>query len=112
MAIAFVHNLLRRHPACGVLLHRPPRLAPGAASPNPNPDPAASAPAQEGTQPRLAAGEAGVDVYVEEAADPSQSRALESSLWEVDSLRNHYCPQARSAVLLCMHCHAVGSLLA
>ena len=111
MAIAFVHNLLRRHPACGVLLHRPPRPSLSAASPNPDPDPAVSAPAEEGTEPRMAAGEAGVDVYVEEAADPGESRAVESSLWEVDSLRNHYCPQARTAVLFRRHCHVVGSEL-
>ncbi len=29
IAIAFVHNLLRRHPACTVLLHRPLPSAPG-----------------------------------------------------------------------------------
>ena len=104
VAIAFVHNLLRRHPACGVLLHRPPRPSPSAASPNPDPDPAASAPAQDGTGPRTAAEEAGVDVYVEEATDPALSRALENSLWEVDSLRNHYCPQARPAVWFQKQC--------
>ena len=111
MAIAFVHNLLRRHPACGVLLHRPPRASPSAASPNPDPDPPASAPAQVGAEPRSAVGEAGVDLYVEEAADPAQSRALESSLWEVDSLRNHYCPQARAPLVLCMRCPEMGSFL-
>lgn len=100
MAITFVHNLLRRHPACSVLLHRPSRPSTATVSPIPDPDPAASMPAHESAEPRMAAGEAGVDLYVEEAADPARSRALESSLWEVDSLRNHYCPQARTAALL------------
>ena len=99
MAVAFVHNLLRRHPACGVLLHRPPGPSTAAANPSPDPDPAAGAPAQDGAERRLASGQAGVDLYVEDAADPALSRALETSLWEVDSLRNHYCPQARPALL-------------
>ncbi len=29
--------------------------------------------------------------FAEEA--PAESRAIDSSLWELDSLRNHYCPQ-------------------
>ena len=37
---------------------------------------------------------AGVDAFVEDEPDPAKARALESSLWEVASLRNHYCPQA------------------
>ena len=37
---------------------------------------------------------AGVDLFVEDEPDPAKARALESSLWEVASLRNHYCQQA------------------
>ena len=37
---------------------------------------------------------AGVDPYLENEPDPAKARALESSLWEIDSLRNHYCLQA------------------
>ncbi|KAK9836980.1 hypothetical protein WJX81_004282 [Elliptochloris bilobata] len=91
VSIAFVHNLLRRHPACGVLLHRPPRPAAPA-----DPNPASCAPAGEAD---AAAGPGGgVDVYVEVAPDPALSRAIESSLWELDSLRNHYCPQVAAVV--------------
>lgn len=35
----------------------------------------------------------GQDPYNIAEEDPAQSRALDSSLWELDSLRNHYCPQ-------------------
>ena len=65
-AIAFIHNLIRRHPACTVLLDNPA----GASKAGP-----------------------GVDVYDETQEDPAKSRAVESSLWELSCLRNHYCPQ-------------------
>ena len=42
----------------------------------------------------------GEDVFLEDESDPAKSRALESSLWEVASLRNHYCPQV-SPFALC-----------
>jgi hypothetical protein len=37
----------------------------------------------------------GEDPYLEDEGDPAQSRAVESSLWEMETLRNHYCPQVR-----------------
>ena len=170
-AIAFMHNLLRRHPACTVLLHRPPSTASVAQDPSGDStehinaasarqdapaalmpeQPAASCwgmnPAegkaaekrrkaleQDGMQPgsdsggqrhsgapsesahalcngtsAAEAGEqgvqaqssvpgpqqmtAGVDVYSVAEDDPAKSRAVESSLWEIEALRNHYCPQ-------------------
>ena len=39
----------------------------------------------------------GVDPYNPGEDDPGRSRAIESSLWEVESLRNHYCPQVCTA---------------
>lgn len=174
ISIAFIHNLLRRHPACNVLLNRPP--APGsAADPLAGPPPidgegavkaedagavegggaqaqignveshsSGSEDEEGGTKPAGVVGEMnghahhatnghmgstseseeqnvelaeksaagadeaasteqvvsapsavkiGEDVFREDEQDPSKSRALESSLWEVASLRNHYCPQ-------------------
>ncbi|MES1916127.1 MAG: hypothetical protein MHM6MM_007977 [Cercozoa sp. M6MM] len=35
----------------------------------------------------------GVDPFDMQQTDPRLSRALESSLWEICSLRTHYCPQ-------------------
>ena len=162
-AIAFVHNLLRRHPACTVLLHAPSSPAAVAQAPSAaatehidapaalmSEQPAASsrgltfvqgkakkkkkAPERDSVQPgsdsagrrHLAAPSesaqapcngasaaeaeeqevqaqgsasghqqmaAGVDVYSVTEDDPAKSRAIESSLWEVEALRNHYCPQ-------------------
>ena len=146
IAIAFVHNLLRRHPSCNILLHRPAAtsaLAGGSAADRPDgsaelaatsvqkqldstqdavqnghadrlPGQPAEAGAREGgsqqgekprstaQQPRASdAGRegsqqdrpSGVDVYIASEEDPAESRAIESSLWEIESLRNHYCPQ-------------------
>ncbi|XP_071496905.1 nucleolar complex protein 4 homolog [Diadema antillarum] len=63
MIVPFVCNLLMRHPSCKVLIHRP-------------------------DGPREVSG----DPYRMEEPDPAKSRALESSLWELQTLRSHYHP--------------------
>lgn len=75
LAIAFIHNLIRRHPSCILLLHKPHK-----SGPMNGPD-----------------GTPGQDVYKENEAMPADSRAVESSLWEIQALREHYCPQVQSA---------------
>jgi U3 small nucleolar RNA-associated protein 19 len=83
VAVGFVHNLVRRHPSCMVLLHRP----------------LTAAEQQQQQQQQQEEGEGrqqqgpGHDPYDEAEPDPAQSRAVESSLWEVEALRRHYCPQ-------------------
>ncbi|XP_048369624.1 nucleolar complex protein 4 homolog [Sphaerodactylus townsendi] len=71
MVIPFVCNLLRRHPSCKVLIHRP-----------------------GGPEEMLA------DPYVMEEEDPLESRALESSLWEIQTLQSHYHPEVAKAATL------------
>jgi U3 small nucleolar RNA-associated protein 19 len=80
VSIGFVHNLIRRHPSCMVLLHRP---VPAAA-----------------TADAAATAVVGADPYNESEPDPASSRAVESSLWELDALRRHYCPQVSTFVTL------------
>jgi U3 small nucleolar RNA-associated protein 19 len=63
LAIGFVHNLLRRHPGCCVLIHRE----------------------QQGAAARS-------DPFLSEESDPAKCCALESSLWELQALRQHYSP--------------------
>jgi U3 small nucleolar RNA-associated protein 19 len=65
LAIGFAHNLLRRHPGCCVMVQREKASA--------------------------VAGSAG-DPFLSDEADPARARALESSLWEVEALRQHYSP--------------------
>ncbi|CAM5161849.1 unnamed protein product [Eretmochelys imbricata] len=68
MVIPFICNLFRRHPACKVLVHRP------------------------GGPEDLSE-----DPYIMDEEEPSESRALESSLWELQTLQNHYHPDVSQA---------------
>ncbi|XP_004690703.1 PREDICTED: nucleolar complex protein 4 homolog, partial [Condylura cristata] len=67
MVLPFICNLLRRHPACRVLVHRP-----------------------QGS-------ELDADPYDAGEEDPAKSRALESSLWELQALQHHYHPEVSKA---------------
>ncbi|GIL99464.1 hypothetical protein Vretimale_4623, partial [Volvox reticuliferus] len=98
IAIAFIHNLLRRHPALNVMLRRP-HPGPRSGS-NTSTEPSSNGSAAsitrlsaESAQPSPSLSGPGVDPYDEAEADPAKSRAVESFLWEVEALRNHYCPQ-------------------
>jgi len=64
--LPMVYNLLKRHPTCMQIIHRPDTL-PG------QPDP-----------------------FNQDELDPLQTRALESSLWELAALTNHYNPNVSS----------------
>ena len=186
IAIAFIHNLLRRHPSCSVLVHRPAAKRQAHASTMPaaqnNMQPVsdrsgqatqnghATANAQNGVQPNppgkpsagsspasnphaqqngvpayavatssdsdsdddndtssseaaaeqaaattvpaakadssnqpatngFVEGSVGEDVYDDAELDPAKSRAIESSLWEIDSLRQHYYHTVRTTRL-------------
>ncbi|XP_072570057.1 nucleolar complex protein 4 homolog [Paramormyrops kingsleyae] len=63
MILPFIYNLIRRHPACRVLIHRPD-------APNEPFD----------------------DPYLMEEDDPALCHALDSSLWELQTLQKHYHP--------------------
>ncbi|GAA6097477.1 nucleolar complex protein 4 homolog [Tachysurus ichikawai] len=68
IVLPFICNLIRRHPSCRVLIHRP-----------------------------SAAEEMCTDPYVMEEEDPAKCYALESSLWEIKTLQNHYHPDVSKA---------------
>ncbi|KAL4609226.1 nucleolar complex protein 4-like [Arapaima gigas] len=63
MILPFICNLIRRHPACRVLIHRPDMT-------------------DEPTK----------DPYLMEEKDPALCHAMESSLWELQTLQKHYHP--------------------
>ncbi|XP_006901064.1 PREDICTED: nucleolar complex protein 4 homolog [Elephantulus edwardii] len=67
MVLPFICNLLRRHPACRVLVHRP------------------------------GGPELDTDPYDPGEQDPAKSRAMESSLWELQALQKHYHPEVSKA---------------
>jgi U3 small nucleolar RNA-associated protein 19 len=95
VALATVHNILRRHPACCVLLHRRG---------------GADAGGGEGKEGGCVWGvERGAvhaapspslldtDPYDAAASDPATANALASSLWEVAHLARHWCPAVAAA---------------
>ncbi|KPP68464.1 nucleolar complex protein 4-like [Scleropages formosus] len=63
MILPFICNLIRRHPACRVLIHRPD------VTDEPRDDP-----------------------FLMEEKDPALCHAMESSLWELQTLQKHYHP--------------------
>ncbi|KAI0229333.1 Maturation and nuclear export of 40S ribosomal subunits interacting protein, partial [Massospora cicadina] len=65
--LPFIYNLLRAHPTCMVLIHRTGDIKAGEADP-----------------------------YDFTEVDPIKSNALESSLWEVESLTRHYSSNVSS----------------
>ncbi|KAL2099845.1 hypothetical protein ACEWY4_004239 [Coilia grayii] len=67
MLLPLICNLIRRHPSCRVLIHRP-------SAEDPCNDP-----------------------YIMEEEDPAQCHALDSSLWEIKTLQNHYHPDVAKA---------------
>ena len=77
VAVRFIYNLLKRHPSCKVLIHRE-RTASG----------------EDTAEGAVAAPPAALaaDPYIEDERDPAKCRALESSLWEVQALQQHYHP--------------------
>lgn len=81
ICLSFIHNTIRRHPACLQILHRaPPGGVAGIATRSRKEGPVWQ----------------GDDVYDINEKDPSKSRALESSLWEITALRNHADPSVSS----------------
>ncbi|KAI8919036.1 CBF/Mak21 family-domain-containing protein [Powellomyces hirtus] len=62
--IPFAYNLLKKHPACLIMIHR--------------------------ERDAELAGTEVDDPYLPNETDPAQSKALESSLWELQTLKTHY----------------------
>lgn len=67
--VPFIYNLLKDHPTCTFMLHR-----------NPYP------PYTKGKK------DLGVDPYDPEEQDPQKTNAIDSSLWELHTLQDHYNP--------------------
>lgn len=78
MVLPFICNLLRRHPACRVLVHRPGGPGEWAAAATP-----ARGQHAGGWTLVLFFLELDADPYDPGEEDPAKSRALESSLWEL-----------------------------
>ncbi|KAH9304258.1 hypothetical protein KI387_008662, partial [Taxus chinensis] len=86
LVIALIHNLLRRHPSINCLVHRDHiEMAEAEAIKTNEPEKNVDKHSAITTKP-------GADPFVREEKDTLKSKALQSSLWEIETLRRHYCP--------------------
>jgi U3 small nucleolar RNA-associated protein 19 len=69
--VPWIYNLFKRHPLCTFLMHRVPR----------------------GAEEKSQIEENGFeDPFLPEVADPMETRAIESCVWELVQLQSHYHP--------------------
>ncbi|KAJ0968998.1 hypothetical protein J5N97_021875 [Dioscorea zingiberensis] len=81
--IAIIHNLLRRHPSINFLVHQVANNENGKDQ---------SVNGSEPSDASVSYASQGEDFFDSEETDPAKSGAMRSSLWEIDTLRHHYCP--------------------
>ncbi|KAK9756306.1 hypothetical protein RND81_01G088000 [Saponaria officinalis] len=92
--IALVHNLLRRHPSINCLVHQEiseETKLNDTSSEEPVRDADAAVVSEREEQ--------GIDLFNDGEGDLKKSNAMRSSLWEIDTLRHHYCPPVSRFVL-------------
>ncbi|XP_051144323.1 protein NUCLEOLAR COMPLEX ASSOCIATED 4 isoform X2 [Andrographis paniculata] len=87
--VALVHNLLLRHPSISFLVHREGGTETTTETSEDN-----GIANQETSQDK-----AGIDYFNNEENNPKDANAMRSSLWEIESLRHHYCPAVSRFVL-------------
>ncbi|XP_057959633.1 protein NUCLEOLAR COMPLEX ASSOCIATED 4 isoform X2 [Malania oleifera] len=96
--VALIHNLLRRHPSINCLVHR--EDGDGITKDESR--------AQKGfgdnadnfvSSTQMDSGKSGIDPFKDEESNPMKCNAMRSSLWEIDTLRHHYCPPVSRFVL-------------
>ncbi|ERN17168.1 nucleolar complex protein 4 homolog B isoform X1 [Amborella trichopoda] len=92
--IALIHNLLRRHPSINCLVHRTVYDELDTSQRDIDNEARGS---KTGVDSYI--GESGVDHFRIEETDPVKANAMRSSLWEVETLRRHYCPAVSRFVL-------------
>ncbi|XP_026394732.1 nucleolar complex protein 4 homolog [Papaver somniferum] len=96
--IALIHNLLRRHPSINCLVHQQADDEfDGDVAIDENESGEKSL--KSGSDQDTSSKKSGVDLFNIEESDPAKSNALRSSLWEIDTLRHHYCPPVSRFVL-------------
>lgn len=97
--IALIHNLLRRHPSINCLVHQEDgnettKDMIGAENGAADDSTEASSPSRE-----MSSVKPSIDPFDDKQTDPLKANAMRSSLWEVDTLRHHYCPPVSRFVL-------------
>ncbi|KAM3217778.1 hypothetical protein P3L10_027221 [Capsicum annuum] len=97
--VALIHNLLRRHPSINCLVHQE-----GGSETTTDIKSAESSGADDSNNvsspSRLKSSmKTGIDPFDDKQTDPLKTNAMRSSLWEVDTLRHHYCPPVSRFIL-------------
>ena len=106
LCVSFIHNLMRRHPkSCLPLIHRDRDVLGGSGGgvniDNADEDNDNAATERNDAKEKineLRKSSFDEDPYDFFTEDPAKSRALESSLWEMTALENHYFPQVTKLV--------------
>ncbi|XP_038681865.1 protein NUCLEOLAR COMPLEX ASSOCIATED 4-like isoform X4 [Tripterygium wilfordii] len=94
---ALIHNLLRRHPSINCLVHQ--EYGSESTSDDGKSEKSVSSADDPGTGTCTSSRKHGVDHFNNEESNPMKCRAVRSSLWEIDTLRHHYCPPVSRFVL-------------
>ncbi|XP_031112383.1 nucleolar complex protein 4 homolog [Ipomoea triloba] len=92
---ALIHNLLRRHPSINCLVHQDDTDE--TTKENSEAERETDVTADACTE--VSVNGLGIDPFDEEERDPLRTNAMRSSLWEIDTLRHHYCPPVSRFVL-------------
>ncbi|KAG0454059.1 hypothetical protein HPP92_025363 [Vanilla planifolia] len=89
--IALINNLLRRHPSINFLIHQ---QVGDVVNGDSSVEVDESTENSKGSHADLVVNNVkhGLDLFVYTESDPLKSNAMRSSLWEIDTLRHHYCP--------------------
>ena len=106
LCVSFIHNLMRRHPkSCLPLIHRDRDVVGGvgvnidnAEEDNTAAERDENLMKQKSSNNTIHRRSFDEDPYDFSTKDPAKSRALESSLWEMTALENHYFPQVTKLV--------------
>ncbi|XP_016502523.1 protein NUCLEOLAR COMPLEX ASSOCIATED 4 [Nicotiana tabacum] len=96
--VALLHNLLRRHPSINCLVHQED------ANETMKDITEAERETDDSIEDSSASREIsnikpGIDLFDDKQTDLLKANAMRSSLWEVDTLRHHYCPPVSRFVL-------------
>ncbi|KAI9181081.1 hypothetical protein LWI28_011249 [Acer negundo] len=98
--IALIHNLLRRHPSINCLVHREDGYGTEEDGSKAEKEIVDTTVESEETVTNKSSRKPGIDHFNNEEINPVKSNAMtESSLWEIDTLRRHYCPPVSRFVL-------------
>jgi U3 small nucleolar RNA-associated protein 19 len=84
LVIAIIHNLLRRHPSINCLVDQQDM--------DENEETKTAELEENIDKSGVTTAKPGADPFRSEESDTSKCKALQSSLWEIETMRRHYCP--------------------